>query len=368
MSTEMLKESSVPLITPETNCKCETKLEKMARSPVYRTCRILCHLLSLIFVRFWKLCVSATLILILLFWFYGGALTFLFLMFSIFGIFYYAQDMFLYYPDQPPNSRIYVEQPDKFQLPFENVFVKTRDGVSLNMYLVKQPNSAGFPSVIMLHGNAGNIGHRLMMTYFLYKHAHCNILMVEYRGYGRSAGKPSESGLYCDAECALEYMINREDIDSKKLFVMGSSLGGAVSIKLTSDPKYSGKVAGLILENTFTSLPDVAKSLFGIKALDFLPLFCYKNKYLSEYRIGKITLPTLFLSGQNDDLIPPHMMLSLYNMSGSTQKRLVPFENGTHNDTCLCPGFYESIGQFIYEVVNGSRPDKPQNDVSMNME
>lgn len=87
-------------------------------------------------------------------------LSLIFAFVNISGIFYYAQDMFLYYPDQPPNSRIYVEQPDKFQLPFENVFVKTQDGISLNMYLVKQSNPLGFPTVIMLHGNAGNIGHR----------------------------------------------------------------------------------------------------------------------------------------------------------------------------------------------------------------
>lgn len=59
--------------------------DKMARSPLYRTCRILCHLFSMIIVRFWKLCMSACLILLLLYWFYGGALTFLFLMFSIYG-------------------------------------------------------------------------------------------------------------------------------------------------------------------------------------------------------------------------------------------------------------------------------------------
>jgi hypothetical protein len=68
--------------------------------------------------------------------------------------------MFLYYPDQPPNSRIFVDQPDKFKLPFENVFVKTKDGVSINMYLVKNQNTFAFPTVMMLHGNAGNIGHR----------------------------------------------------------------------------------------------------------------------------------------------------------------------------------------------------------------
>ena len=75
------------------------------------------------------------------------------------GIFYYAQDMFLYYPDQPPNSRIFVELPNKLHLPYENTSIKTSDGVNLNAVLIKHA-SPGAPTVILLHGNAGNIGHR----------------------------------------------------------------------------------------------------------------------------------------------------------------------------------------------------------------
>ena len=86
------------------------------------------------------------------------------------------------------------------------------------------------------------------------------------------------SGLYTDAETALKWLCNRADIDSQKIFVYGSSLGGAVSIKLCSDTKYMTSVAGLILENTFTSIPDVARGLFNMKALDFVPFICYKNQ------------------------------------------------------------------------------------------
>ena len=75
------------------------------------------------------------------------------------GIFYYSQDMFLYYPDQPANSRIFVELPTKLHLPFENTSIKTSDGVSINVVLIKHA-SRGAPTVILLHGNAGNIGHR----------------------------------------------------------------------------------------------------------------------------------------------------------------------------------------------------------------
>jgi len=81
-----------------------------------------------------------------------------------------------------------------------------------------------------------------------------------------------------DAETGLEWLLARRDVDKSKIFVFGSSLGGAVSVNLTSDPRYSPSIAGLILENTFTSLPDVAQSLLNINVLDFLPTFCHKNQ------------------------------------------------------------------------------------------
>ena len=86
------------------------------------------------------------------------------------------------------------------------------------------------------------------------------------------------SGFYKDAEAGLTYLLQRSDIDVNKIFLYGSSLGGAVSVNLCSTPKYSESIAGLILENTFTSLPGVAKTLFNVKAIDYLPYYCFKNK------------------------------------------------------------------------------------------
>ncbi|KAH3712381.1 protein ABHD13-like [Dreissena polymorpha] len=341
------------------------KSATMARSSLYAACRIILYLMKLVIVRFWKLCMSSCLIILLLFWFYGGAVSLMFLMFSVFGLFYYAQDMVLYYPNQPPNSRLFVPQPDPSKLPYENVFVKTRDGVNLNMYFIKQQQPYGYPTVVMFHGNAGNIGHRLHMATCLYSVCHCNILMVEYRGYGRSMGSPSESGLYTDAETGLEWLLNRTDVDKSKIFLFGSSLGGAVAINLVTYPRYTSGVTGLILENTFTSLPEMAKMLIKTNLLDMLPSVCHKNQFYSIMKIQKVMIPTLFLSGQADELIPPKMMQDLYQRSGSSLKRLVPFERGTHNETCLCPKFYETIAAFMYEVVNQSAGKSDTAEVAM---
>lgn len=338
----------------------QTGLQTMATNSTLRSLKIICHLISMIAVRFWKLCTSATLIILLIYWFYGGALTLLFLMAAVFGIFYYAQDMFLYYPDQPANSRIFVELPTKLHLPFENTSIKTDDGVNINVVLIKHA-SLGAPTVILLHGNAGNIGHRLAIAYYIVTICSCNVLLLEYRGYGKSSGSPSESGLYKDAEAGLTYLLQRSDIDVGKIFIYGSSLGGAVSVNLCSSPKYANCIAGLILENTFTSLPNVARSLFNMKAIDFLPYFCFKNKYQSEYRIGKVTMATLFLSGLNDELIPSSMMSQLYNLSGSKMKNLKAFPDGTHNETWLCPGYFEEFSKFIKEVLEKQTERKKRN-------
>ena len=108
----------------------------------------------------------------------------------------------------------------------------------------------------MFHGNAGNIGHRVPIAIKLQEDLGCNVLMLEYRGYGLSTGTPDEHGLMLDAQTGLDYIRNRADIRDSMIVIYGQSLGGAVSIQLVAknQDKGKGKIAGLILENTFTSM------------------------------------------------------------------------------------------------------------------
>lgn len=315
----------------------------------FRTIELISRVVIAVISRFWKLCMSTALMLLLIFWFNGGALTLTLLIFSVLGIFFNAQDMLLYYPDQPPQSRLYVEMPSLYNLPFENHFVKTADGIKINLVFIKHKNSNA-PTVIYFHGNAGNIGHRLTNAHGLYTSCGLNILLVEYRGYGKSEGSPYESGLYLDAETALDFILRRNDVDQRNIFIFGRSLGGAVAIHLASQSYYAKFIAGVIVENTFTSLPDIGRNIFNIAFIKYIPEFCFKSQYPSKDRIQKIKLPTLFLSGLSDQLIPPKMMKTLHNVSGSTFKKLVKFENGTHNETWMCPHYYEAILVFIKEV------------------
>jgi len=150
------------------------------------------------------------------------------------GILYNLQDSFVYHPQEPPESKYYIEQPSLYNLPFENVDLVTADKIHLHSYLLKQPQTIcnTVPTILCFHGNAGNIGQRLSNAHCFYTYCQCNVFLVEYRGYGLSQGQASEHGFYKDGEAAINHLFNRSDIDKSKIIVFGQSIGGAVVFEL----------------------------------------------------------------------------------------------------------------------------------------
>lgn len=316
-----------------------------------------------IIMRFWALSGAAVLAILLLYWLYGGWLAFCLLCFAVTGILYHAGDWLLYHPDQPANSRLYVPSPKVFNIPFENLYLRTKDGVQINVVLMKHASdSSQTPTVIFLHGNAGNIGHRLLNARGLYNLG-LNILMVEYRGYGLSDGTPGEEGLYLDAQAAFDFLLSRPDINHQMIVLFGRSLGGAVAVDLSCHADYRKRVAALILENTFTCIPETARVLFNVWLIKLLPNWCYKNKFNSRQKMKHMRIPTLFISGLADGLVPPWMMMELYQVSGSPVKRMARFESGTHNDTWQSEGYFETIKDFLNEILFAF-PQEKYEDVS----
>ncbi|KAG6452177.1 hypothetical protein O3G_MSEX007499 [Manduca sexta] len=267
------------------------------------------------------------------------------------GILYNAQDLLLYYPNDPPDSRVFVLQPSNYKLPYESIKINNSDGVKIHMFFIKQAsNSSHIPTMIFFHGNAGNMGQRLTNVSGFYHKLNINILMVEYRGYGLSEGTPSEKGLYNDAQSALDYLLQRNDIDPTKIIVFGRSLGGAIAIDLASRIEYRNKIWALVVENTFTSIPEMAQIILKWKCLQWLPQFCHKNKYLSVKKIVHVLTPTLVICGSNDALVPPSMGQELYVISGAVCKKLVIIPGGGHDDTWTCREYYPAIQQFLVNV------------------
>ncbi|XP_054888159.1 protein ABHD13 [Poeciliopsis prolifica] len=311
----------------------------------------------------WGACRVFLLALILTFHLYGGFFLFALIFASVVGILYKFQDVLLYFPEQPSSSRLYVPIPAG--IVHENVYIRTKDGVKLNLILLRytegdsasgttsnnqsSPTSSAPPTILYFHGNAGNIGHRVSNALLMLINLKANVVLMDYRGYGKSEGEPCEDGLYLDAEATLDYVMTRPDLDKTKVVLFGRSLGGAVAVRLASVNPH--RIAAIIVENTFLSIPHMAATLFSFLPMRLLPFWCYKNKFLSYRQVALCRMPSLFVSGLSDQLIPPVMMKQLYELSLARTKRLAIFPEGTHNDTWQCQGYFAALEQFMKDLL-----------------
>mmetsp|Transcript_4271 Transcript_4271/g.8374 ORF Transcript_4271/g.8374 Transcript_4271/m.8374 type:complete len:409 (-) Transcript_4271:3028-4254(-) len=235
---------------------------------------------------------------------------------------------------------------------FDDIEYRASDGVRVRGWLIKQTRlddnpPATVPTVIYFHGRDKNASFRLKKVAGLYKALRCNVLLVSYRGYGNSQARfPTERGMCMDAESAVEFLLDRDDIDRTNLWVFGESLGGAVAIHVAD--KYGDVFRGLILENTFTSLLDMIDK----RTPYFRPLKSIsRNRWPSSLKIVNVRLPILFLSGLRDSFIPPTMMRQLYDKAAlSRHKELVTFPGGTHNRTWTMLGYFSRIANFVSSV------------------
>lgn len=260
------------------------------------------------------------------------------------------QDRLLYFPSisgQFPRENPYgYRNPAEAKLNYENVKILTSDGINLHGWLVKTRNPAQDPTIVVFQGNAGNIGWRIPIVSHLHRYCESNVLIVGYRGYSDSEGKPSEKGLQLDSFAVMDHVFSRNDINKDKIFVHGSSLGGAVGIYALSHKPYN--VAGLILENTFTSISDMVDQV--MPAVSKLKRLVLANHWESVHRIAKIKVPILFISGLLDELVPPQQMARLYDAAKeSVLREKLGIESGTHNDTWVEGGerYFKAIKEFM---------------------
>jgi len=136
--------------------------------------------------------------------------------------------------------------PSAIELPWEDVYFKTKDNVAINGWFFKNPQARS--TLIFAHGNAGNMSDRLFKVRFFYNLG-LNVFIFDYRGYGKSEGKPSEAGIYLDAQAAYDYLISRADVNMDNIILYGASLGGVVVIDLA----VHRKVALLVVESSITN-------------------------------------------------------------------------------------------------------------------
>jgi len=260
------------------------------------------------------------------------------------------QDKLVYKPSTDNKG-----SPNRFDMEnYDDVCFYTRDGIQICGWFIRVSSEplvyGSVPTIIYFHGRDKNASYRLKKVRPLVEKVGCNVLLVSYRGFGDSKGKPNEKGMCMDAESAMDYIQARTDVDLSKLWIYGESLGGAVAVHIAD--KYQDQLQGLILENTFTSLLDMIKRVHPV----LTPVrVLSRNRWTSNLRMPNIKLPILFLSGLRDGFIPPPMMKKLYELAGkSPYKKIVEFPGGTHNRTWISDGFFEAIDSFVAHVVAGS--------------
>ena len=215
--------------------------------------------------------------------------------------------------------------PARMGMAYQEVHVPVGKGGLLDGFWVPSTLDNA-PTMLYFHGNYRNIGNNLDQTQRLHQLGY-NVLLVDYRGFGRSVGakQPSETQVYEDAEAAWHYLTKVRGMQPKRVFIYGHSLGGGIAINLaTQHPE----AAGLITESTFTSMSDMGKLDYGFLPIDWL----LNQRFESLQKVATLKLPVLFIHGTWDKKIPVEMAKRLY-AAAPPPKTLLLIEGGEHNNT-----------------------------------
>jgi fermentation-respiration switch protein FrsA (DUF1100 family) len=195
------------------------------------------------------------------------------------------------------------------------------DGTRLHGWYVRHPQPVGH--ALLLHGNAGNVTLLADTLRTLNRRHNLAVLALDYRGFGKSEGVPSEQGVYQDARAARRWLAEQNGIAEQDVVLMGVSLGGAVAVDLAA----SDGCRGLVLASTFTSLPDVARH-----HQPWLPAkLALTTRFDSLTKIKDYRGPLLLSHGDADDVVPYKHGLELY-AAAPGPKKLITSQGGKHND------------------------------------
>jgi fermentation-respiration switch protein FrsA (DUF1100 family) len=229
----------------------------------------------------------------------------------------------------------------------EEVYFASADGTKLHGWYFPNPNARG--NLLFCHGNGEHIGYLGPEMAALRDDLQLNVFVFDYRGYGRSAGSPHEAGVLADGQAAQEWLANRAGIRLSDVLLMGRSLGGAVAVHLAAQ----NGARGLILWNTFSSMPDVAARHFP-----WLPVhWLLRNRYNAGEKIRNYSGPLLQTHGTDDTIIGFDLAEKLFAAATTLDKQFIQVVGGNHNDL-PSPEFTAACAEFIDRVC-GCKPENP---------
>lgn len=254
----------------------------------------------------------------------------------------------LYVPVIPGQAgRAYDFTPNDFNLFFRDVRITAADGVKTHGWLCrsKQFTVLRGPVTIFFQENAGNIAHRLPFAQMLCAAVPCVVFLLSYRGYGTSEGKPSQKGIELDAQACIDTVSDQPDVDGNSIVLFGRSLGGAVAVSMAI--KNPRRIKAVILENTFTSISEMAGKVFPVlkplvapgQPLNALVRERWESLAQLEgyFKAGggddaPYFPPVLCLVSEKDEMVPPEHMHRLFAAVKSPRKQLVSFPSARHMD------------------------------------
>ena len=214
------------------------------------------------------------------------------------------------------------DTPEAAGLQYEDVYLVTDDDIKIHGWYVPHPDAQA--TLLFFHGNAGNLSHRLE-SISIFHDIGLAVFIIDYRGYGRSEGRPTERGTYRDAMAAWNYLVGERRLRPDEIIVFGRSLGGAVAAALAA------KVtpAAVILESTFTSIKDLGKHYYPYLPVSWIARIHYPvDEYITSFKC-----PVLVIHSDRDEVVPARLGQRLFD-SAPEPKMFLPV-SGDHNNGFL---------------------------------
>ena len=211
---------------------------------------------------------------------------------------FFFQRNLMYHPDENNYSG------DNLEVNIEKVNIKTTDNITLLGWFHNK-NLKSYKTIVYFHGNAGTLENRIhKLNHF--KDMDVNFLIIAWRGFSGNKGKPSEVGLYTDANSAILWLKSL-GLTEKDIILYGESLGTGVATEMAQTNNF----AGLVLETPFTSMVDAAKNFYPYVPVSLL----LKDKYDNQKKIKNINIPVLVMHGEVDQIVPFWMGKKIYEIA-----------------------------------------------------
>jgi fermentation-respiration switch protein FrsA (DUF1100 family) len=243
----------------------------------------------------------------------------------------WIENFFAFCPD-----RSFEATPAHWGLAAEDVYFESADGTRLHGWFFPGPHKA--PMILFSHGNGGNVSHRLENVGLLLDRG-LRVFIYDYRGYGKSSGRPSEDGIYQDAVAAYDYLVSHKQISPSHIISFGRSLGACAAIEVAR----KRKIRSLIIESAFTSTKEMAKQMLVFRLLS--P--CLPTHFNNLGKIREVHVPKLMIHGDADEVVPFSMGERLY-AAAPDPKRFYSIPGAGHNDTYMVGGnaYFDAFERF----------------------